>query len=225
MAQDSIFGYVPTPAPARPQVAYGPGGMAPPVVPSPAMGYTPPAAPAAPPPPVVVGAPAAAATTPATPSPWQGAGYIAAAGAQAGSPAAAAYDTKSGVASALGAGASGAASGALIGSVVPGIGTATGALAGGAIGLITGGLNAWLSVGAKNKAERDQNRLLREAEAKQAKRDKIARDDALSQQAYDRKQVELQKRWAKNLQVREAIKGLVADETAGRDRYVATGRV
>ncbi len=218
MAQDSIFGYVPPAQAAQPQIAYGPGGYVPPPVATPAMAYRPPATAPAP----------AAATTPGaatTITPMTGAAGIVAGGLQAGAPAAAAYDTKSGVISALGAGASGAASGALVGSVVPGIGTALGAAVGGGIGLLSGGLNAYLAVGKENKNKRERNRLLDEAERKQATRDKIARNDALSEQNYQRGEVERQKKWAKNLQVREAIKGLVDDGTVERDRYVKTGRV
>ncbi len=226
MAYDSIFGYTPPAPAAQPQIAYGPGGYVPPPVATPAMAYAPPAPAPAP------AAPAAAYTPPATTpgaattiTPLTGAAGIVAGGLQAGAPAAAAYDTKSGAISALGAGASGAASGALVGSVVPGIGTGVGAAVGGGIGLLTGGLNAYLAVGKENKNKRDRNRLLAEAEQKQAARDKLARSDALSQQAYDRKQVELQKKWAKNLQVRGAIKELVDSGTVERDRYVKTGRI
>ncbi len=80
-------------------------------------------------------------------------------------------------------------------------------------------------MGAKNKAKRDQNRLLREAEAKQANRDKIARDDAVSQLAYDRKQADLQKQWAKNLQIQQALKGAAADNQTADAAFIATGRV
>lgn len=208
MPQDSIFGYVPPAGAAKfgPQALIGEtqltGGFLtgdttpPPAAPS----YTPPA------------------TNPGSAvkiSPLASAAY---GGVQAGAPAAQAYDTKSGVISTLGAAAGGAAAGAVVGGPV-------GALVGGGLGLLTGGLNAYLAVGKANKTKRDQKRLLQEAEAKQAARDKIARDDAISQLAYDRTQVNLQKKWAKSLQVREAIKGLVDDGTVERDRYVKTGRI
>ncbi len=228
MAYDSIFGYVPPASVRQPQTAYAPGGAAPAAAPSPAMAYTAPAAA-----PVAALAPVGPSVTPpaTTPTaaptitPVSGAASIAYGGLQAGAPAAASYDTKSAVISTLGAGAAGAAQGALVGSVVPGIGTGLGAAVGGGIGLVTGGLNAYLSVGKENKNKSDRNKLLAEAERKQAARDKLARSDALSQQAYDRKQTELQKKWAKNLQVRGAIKELVDSGTVERDRYVKTGRI
>ncbi len=216
-AYDSIFGYVP-PATGAASVSRA-AGTEPdptgwPVAPATVQGH--------------LTAPVRATTPAATPysytppapvapstNPLAAAAY---GGLQAGAPAAAAYDTKSGVISTLGAGASGAAAGAVVGGPV-------GAVVGGGLGLLTGGLNAYLSVGKTNKDRRNQNKLLAEAAQKQAARDKLARDDALSQQAYDRGETARQQRWAKNLQVRDAIKGLIDDGTIARDRYVKTGRV
>ncbi len=100
-----------------------------------------------------------------------------------------------------------------------------GAVVGGGIGLITGGLNAYLSVGQKNKAKRDQRRLLREAEAKQERRDKIARDDAVSDLAYTRKQTDLQKQYAKNLQIRQMLQDSAGRDKAADAEFIATGRM
>ncbi len=173
-----------------------------------------------------VAAPAPVVATPTTTQPTQQQQHTqlskyapaAYAGLTAAQPAANAYDTKSGIISTLGAGASGAATGAVVGGPV-------GALIGGGTGLLLGGLNAYLSVGAKNKAKRDQNRLLREAEAKQATRDKIARDDAVSQLAYDRKEAARQKQWAKNLQIRQALHDAAAGDKTADAEFIATGRV
>lgn len=191
-----------------------PGGYVAPPAASPAMAWTPPAvAPALPTPPVA---------TPAKPSALS-AMAPAIAGLQAGQVGSQAYDTKSGVVSALGAGASGAAAGALAGSVVPGVGTAAGAVVGGGVGLVTGALNAWMTVGKENKANRDRRKVLAEAKAEQNRRDEVARADAVDGLAFERKQIADQKRleeWQRN-------RGLLAESAAKSksrtDEYISRG--
>ncbi len=162
-----------------------------------------------------------APTTPAAPAPQQSpyAAPAAAglAGIQAGQVGAQAYDTKSGIASTLGAGVAGGLAGAPGGPL--------GIAAGAAAGLILGGLNAWMSVGKENKANRDKRQLLAEAKAEQNRRDKIARDDALDGLAYERRQVEE----AKRLEEWNRARGLIADarakSKARKEEYLNRGFV
>src|SRR5690606_21265654 len=129
-----------------------------------------------------------------------------------------AYDTKTGVVSTLGAAATGAAMGAVVGGPV-------GALVGGGVGAVTGALNAWMSVGQQNKANRERRKLLAEAKAEQNRRDKIARDDALDGLAFERKQLAEQQRleeWQRN---RAIIAEAQIKKKARADEYIARGYV
>lgn len=178
----------------------------------------------------VTAPPVAAASTapaPAPPTQNQPSGLSALApaisGLQAGQLGSQAYDTQSGIVSTLGAAASGAAAGALAGSVVPGVGTAVGALVGGGIGLVTGGLNAWMSVGKENKANRDRKKLLAEAKAEQKRRDDIARADAVDELAFERKKIEEQKRLAEWQQNRGLLADAAAQSKAQTDEYISRG--
>lgn len=163
-----------------------------------------------------------AAPASATPRPTTTSAYTAAApalaGLQAGQMGLSAYDTKSGVVSALGAAGAGAATGAMVGGPV-------GALVGGGVGLVTGALNAWMSAGQQNKANRERRKLLAEAKAEQDRRDKIARDDALDGLAFERKELAEQKRleeWQRN---RALIAEASAKKKARADEYIARGYV
>jgi hypothetical protein len=193
-----------------PAAAQGPQAPAVPRALTPAGGtpgptaLTPPAAPTAAPRPTATSAYTAAAP--------------ALAGLQAGQMGLGAYDTKSGVVSALGAAGAGAAAGAMVGGPV-------GAVVGGGVGLVTGALNAWMSTSQQNKANRERRKLLAEAKAEQARRDKIARDDALDALAFERKELAEQKRleeWQRN---RALIAEASAKKKARADEYIARGYV
>lgn len=176
-------------------------------------------------------APAPATTTsprPTTPSAYTYAAP-ALAGLQAGQAGLGAYDTTTGVVSALGAAGAGAASGALSGAAIGAmggpIGAGAGALIGGGVGLVTGALNAWMSVGAQNRARRERKRLLAEAKAEQARRDRIARADALDALAFERRELEEAKRlqeWQRN---RALIAEAQAKKKARADEFIARGFV
>lgn len=165
-------------------------------------------------------APAPATTTsprPTTPSAYTSAAP-ALAGLQAGQAGLGAYDKTTGVASALGAAGAGALTGAMIGGPV-------GALVGGGVGLVSGALNAWMSVGAQNRAKRERNKLLAEAKAEQERRDRIARASALDALAFERRELEEAKKlqeWQRN---RALIAEAQAKKKARADEFIARGFV
>lgn len=138
------------------------------------------------------------------------------AGLEAAQNAGPSYDMTSGLVNVGAATAAGAASGAMVGGPV-------GAVIGGGVGLVTSGLNAWLQVRQENKDKADMNRLLREIEEKQARKERIARQDQLAQIRYDRKQTEFNKSWnAANAQ-RDQITNLINQNTTLRDRFIQSG--
>ena len=137
-------------------------------------------------------------------------------GIQAGQVGSQAYDVKSGAVATLGAAATGATTGFLVGGP---LGAAVGGVAGGALGA----LNAWMSVGKENKANRDRQRLLAEAKAEQQNRDRIARNDAVDGLAYERRAVEESKReeeWKRNLSL---IGTARAKSKARQEEYLNRG--
>jgi hypothetical protein len=88
-----------------------------------------------------------------------------------------------------GAGLSGAASGALAGSVIPGLGTAAGAVIGGLVGLVSGGIQSFIGLKEARKQRREidaQNREVRRLN-EQARQDYL-RETAFNQNMLTRRQ-------------------------------------
>ncbi len=179
-------------------------------------GVAEPTLPAAPATSVYRGAPVPATVTPPAPTIGSYAAPVLA-GLQAGQAGLNAYDTKTGVASALGAAAAGGLAGATLGPA--------GAAVGAGAGLLLGGLNAWMSVGRENKANRDRRKLLAEAKSEQNRRDKIARDDAVDGLAFERKQISEQKRLDEWQRMRAVLDKNRAESSARDAQFVEKGYV
>ena len=138
------------------------------------------------------------------------------AGLGAASQAGESYDTASAVVNVGSSVASAALAGGLAGGPV-------GALAAGGTALIASGLNAWLGVRSENKRKSQIAQLEKEARERQDRIDRLARADALSELAYDRKKEAFNAAWvqaqAKQQQIMEAFK----NNESLRDKYLQTG--
>lgn len=107
----------------------------------------------------------------------------ASAGLAAGSRVTPTTSAESAVLQTAGAGLAGAASGALAGSVIPGLGTATGAVIGGLVGLVSGGIQSYIGLKEARKQRREldtQNREVRRLNEQ-------ARQDYLREVAFSQK--------------------------------------
>lgn len=128
-------------------------------------------------------------------------------------------DVSSGVLTTLIAGASGAGTGAAIGSAVPVIGTGIGAAAGGLIGLVGGGLEAYLNVSNTRKANRDKAALLAEIAQKQ----KQQRADQIGAEQYNRQEADKQQALAIYQQNMQKLNGVLSASSELKDKYLQTG--
>ena len=151
------------------------------------------------------------------PTTLQNAGSGAMAGLRAADEGAGATDTTSGVIKTLMGGVEGAAGGAVGGPV--------GAVVGGAIGLVGAGVNAWLSVSEKNKAERKAAALQKEQEASAKKAADRQRHDYLEELGYNRKEYEEAKAAEQYQNMMSWITTSVNNNQALKDKYVKTGAV
>jgi len=132
-------------------------------------------------------------------------------------------DTKSAIARVGMATATGAATGALIGSAAGGIGAVPGAAIGGGLALLTSSLDAWLQVSGENKRRREQDKLMAEIDAKNAKLEAQRRMDSRAVIKYDRQKAEQQRAFEASKEKKKRIAEFVNSNQTLRDRYLKTG--
>lgn len=116
----------------------------------------------------------------------------------------------------------GALSGAATGFIASGF-NPMGAVIGGGAGLLTSGLNAWLSVGAENKRKSETAALLAEAQTRQDAQDRQKRQDAVEQLGYDRAATERANTEATNTLLHNRLTETIAGSAALRDKYLKSG--
>lgn len=174
----------------------------------------------APAPPV---SPMSLSPAPATPATAPGYGKNASgvmAGLSAASQVAPGNDAES-AATAAGVSALAAGGAAFVGSGFnPFVGLAVGSGA-----ALTSLVNSYFTTRAQRKRDRRERRLLTQAEAKQAERDRIARSDAIEQQGYDRNQDKMRTAWAQQVEMMKRITDTINQNQSLKDRWVGKGYV
>lgn len=119
----------------------------------------------------------------------------------------------------------GAAAGAVVGSLVPGIGTAVGAAVGGSLGLITGSINAYLSVKSERQKARDYERLVKEIKDREDKQRAQDLSIQSEQTRYNRKSAADQARIDAYTQVRNSVFASLATNQSLKDRMQTQGYI
>jgi hypothetical protein len=118
---------------------------------------------------------------------------------------------------------SGALTGAMIGAAGGPIGAGAGALIGGGVALVASALDSWLQISSGNKERREMEKLMKEIEIKQSRREAQARKDELARVTYDRNRLEMQDKWTASLQKKQEIASFVNSNQSLKDRYLTTG--
>ena len=116
--------------------------------------------------------------------------------------------------------ATGAAAGAAIGS---GLGL-PGAVAGGVIGLVAGGVNAYFNVKQARAQRRAEEAAIAKAQARQDARDAQARQDAIGQLAYNRRQTALQNLQLTQQNALKRMNDLMSQNQEMKANFIKIGR-
>jgi hypothetical protein len=91
------------------------------------------------------------------------------------------------------------------------------------VAFLTSALDSWLQVSGGNKKRRETEKLLKEIEVKQSRKEAQARKDALANLTYDRNRLEMQDAWNANQQKKQELAGFVNANQTLKDRFLATG--
>lgn len=124
------------------------------------------------------------------------------------------------VESGLGGAIGGATAGAALGS---GLGP-PGAVVGGVVGLVAGGVNAYYSVKNARAQKRQEAALIAKAQARQDARDAQARQDAIGQLAYNRRQTALQNLHLAQQNALAGMNSILQSNQDIKDRFLKLGR-
>lgn len=137
-------------------------------------------------------------------------------------------DASDAVVQSLATGATGALSGASTGAMIGAMGgpltAAGGALIGGVSGLVMGGIQSYLGLKRARSQRREQEKQTREIQAREDRREALARSDAKEAQGYSRRQNAIQSQWnAMNYVVNQLNNTLAQDQNL-KDRFLQLGR-
>jgi hypothetical protein len=121
-------------------------------------------------------------------------------------------------------GLAGAATGASAGAAIGAGGGPVGAAVGGVVGLVAGGVNAYFSVKNARAQKRQEAALIAKAQARQDARDAQARQDAIGQLAYNRRQTALQNLHLAQQNALSNMNDILKNNQDIKDKFIKYGR-